>query len=258
MEYFTTDGIKIAYEISGLSDGPKLILLHGLYINSDCWREQLPVFEKDFCVLKFDLRGHGRSTKPLKELTIQDYVNDLAKLLDSLDWTENLFFVGHSLGVLIALVYALKHQSRVKKMVVSGNYCSVDDEAVNEIVDALETYPLFQFGLGIGWNGLNPYNKETSKFIAKMVADHMTKEDCLNATLGVQGFDICQDLKMLTIPTLIIAGENDLAVPQWKSEHLHKLLPQSELIIIPGAKHLTIFSHAEAFNKHVMEFLTRH
>jgi pimeloyl-ACP methyl ester carboxylesterase len=85
----------------------------------------------------------------------------------------------------------------------------------------------------------------------------MTKEDCLNATLGTQGFDICQDLKTIIIPTLIMAGENDLAVPQWASENLHKWLPQSELIIIQGAKHLTIFSHAEAFNKHVMDFLTK-
>ena len=65
MESFKiNEQIEISYSLSGEENSPKMVLIHGLFLNSDCWKFQLPEFEKKFQVLRFDLRGHGRSTKP--------------------------------------------------------------------------------------------------------------------------------------------------------------------------------------------------
>ena len=61
---------------------PKMVLLHGLFLNSDCWHEQLPTFDSEFSILRYDLRGHGRTTKPKKRFTIRNYVDDLYALLN--------------------------------------------------------------------------------------------------------------------------------------------------------------------------------
>ena len=73
MEYFSPEkNIEIAYQISGNENGPKMVLIHGLFLNSDCWKFQLPSFESNHHVLRFDLRGHGKSTKPKKRFTIRN------------------------------------------------------------------------------------------------------------------------------------------------------------------------------------------
>ncbi|MFW9846726.1 MAG: alpha/beta fold hydrolase, partial [Candidatus Thorarchaeota archaeon] len=79
----------------------------------------------------------------------------------------------------------------------------------------------------------------------------------LLATAASAGFNICENLRSLQIPTLVIVGEKDITTPVWASEMLHEWLPQSELRIIKDAAHLVIIDHADEFNSLVEEFLTR-
>ena len=255
MVYFSPEkGIDIYYEISGLSNGPKLVLIHGLFLNSDCWREQLSIFEEDFNILRYDLRGHGRSTKPKDRFTIRNYVDDLLALLNHLNWTEDLFLIGHSLGGMICLVYALENPSHVKKMVVADSFCFISHEAITDVLSRIKFSSLKKFAKGISVRGLMPYNEETAEFVAKLVTDHMTKKDCLKATAASAGFNICKDLTSLNIECLVIVGKKDITTPVWASEMIHEWLPQSKLVIIPDAGHLTIFDHPKEFNDLTLSF----
>jgi len=245
---------EIAYEISGDSSKPKMVLIHGLFLNSDCWKQQLPVFESHFHILRYDLRGHGRTTKPKKRFTIRNYVDDLFALLDHLNWNKELYLVGHSLGGMIALVYGLENPKYVKKMVVADSFCFISQEAITDVLGRINSSKLEKFALGISIRGLSPYSDETAQYIAKLVTDHMTKDDCLRATAASAGFNICENLKSLNIPVLVLVGKKDITTPVWASEMIHEWLPQSELIIIPDAGHLTIFDHKEEFNNLVLSF----
>ncbi|MFX0059803.1 MAG: alpha/beta fold hydrolase [Candidatus Hodarchaeota archaeon] len=250
MEYFLlNDDFKIAYEITGNKDGPKMVLIHGLFLNSDCWQEQLKFFEKDFNILRFDLRGHGRSTKPIERFTIRDYVNDMQALLNYLNWKNDLYLVGHSLGGMISLVYGLENTSQVKKILCASGFCFVSFEAETDVLGRVDAYPLEEFAKGISKRGLNPYNENTANFVASLVTDHMTKEQCLMATAASAGFNICENLRTLNIPTLLIVGEKDITTPIWASAMLHEWLPKSELEIIPNGGHLVILDHSEQFNE---------
>ena len=255
MEYFSPEkNIEIAYQISGNENGPKIVLIHGLFLNSGCWKFQLPSFESKYRVLRFDLRGHGKSTKPKKRFTIRNYVDDMLSLLNHLNWTKELYLVGHSLGGMIALVYGLENPSHVRKMVVADSFCFISQEAITDVLGRVNSSKLEKFAMGISVRGLNPYNDEIAKFVAKLVTDHMTKKDCLQATAASAGFNICENLKSLHIPALILVGKKDITTPVWASEMIHEWLPQSELIIIPDAGHLIILDHPNEFNDLVLSF----
>lgn len=255
MEYFSPEkNINIYYQISGNENGPKMVLIHGLFLNSDCWKFQLDTFESEFHILRFDLRGHGRSTKPKKRFTIRNYVDDMLALTTHLNWTKELYLVGHSLGGMIALVYGLENPTHVKKMVVADSFCFISQEAITDVLGRVNNSKLDQFAIGISVRGMVPYDDEKAGFVAKLVTDHMTKKDCLQATAASAGFNICENLKSLNIPVLIPVGKKDITTPVWASEMIHEWLPQSELIIIPDAGHLTILDHPKEFNDLVKSF----
>jgi pimeloyl-ACP methyl ester carboxylesterase len=197
LEIYTTEGREIAYNISGNSEGPKLVLIHGLYVNSDCWRDQLTFFEPHFRILRFDLFGHGRSFKPGKRFTIRNYVTDMKLLLDHLGWIEDLVFLGHSLGGMVALVYALENPSSVKKLVIASSYCFVSNEAVTDVMGRVKSSTVHKFALSIGKRGLIPYDEDTAVWVAKQMSDYMTQRDALLATAASAGFNICENLKTL-------------------------------------------------------------
>jgi len=255
MEYFSLEkDFDIAYEVSGNTNGPKMVLIHGLFMNSDCWKFQLEEFEKNFHILRFDLRGHGRTTKPKKRFTIRNYVDDMSALINHLGWTNDLYLIGHSLGGMIALVYSLENPSHVKKLVVADSFCFISQEAITDVLGRVNNAKLDKFALGISVRGLIPYDEEIAQFVAKLVTDHMTKKDCLIATAASAGFNMCENLKNLEKPTLVLVGKKDITTPVWASEMIHEWLPQSELIILPDAGHLTILDHPADFNDLVLKF----
>ncbi|MFX0035713.1 MAG: alpha/beta fold hydrolase [Candidatus Hermodarchaeota archaeon] len=245
---------EIYYEISGNTNGPKMVLIHGLFLNSDCWKFQLPDFEPEFHILRFDLRGHGRTTKPKKRFTIRNYVDDMLALLKHLNWEKDLYLVGHSLGGMIALVYGLENPSHVKKMVVADSFCFISQEAITDVLGRINSSKLEKFALGISIRGLTPYNEEIAQYVANLVTDHMTKKDCLQATAASAGFNICENLRNLNKPILVLVGKKDITTPVWASEMIHEWLPNSKLVILPEAGHLTIFDHPKEFNDLALSF----
>jgi len=255
MQYYSPEkNIEICYQISGNENGPKMVLIHGLFLNSDCWKFQLEFFESNFHILRFDLRGHGRSTKPEKQFVIRNYVDDMLALLNHIKWKRELYIIGHSLGGMIALVYGIENPSHVRKMVIADSFCFVSQEAVTDVVGRINSSKLEEFAIGISERGMNPYDDEKAEFVAKLVTEHMSKKNCLQATEASAGFNICENLKSLHIPITLLVGKKDITTPVWASTMMHQWLPQSELIILPDAGHLTIIDHPDEFNDQVFSF----
>ncbi len=164
--------------------------------------------------------------------------------------------MGHSLGGMVALVYALENPNSVKKLVISSSYCFVSNEAITDVMGRVNSNPIHKFGIGIAKRGMNPYSDEDAEWIAKQVSDYLTTNDALLATAASAGFNICENLRKLVTPTLLIVGEKDITTPIWASEMLHEWLPDSEMVIVKEAGHLVIIDHADEFNEHVRRFLS--
>jgi pimeloyl-ACP methyl ester carboxylesterase len=139
-------------------------------------------------------------------------------------------------------------------MVVADGFCFVSQEAMTDVLGRINTYKVEDFALGISVRGLLPYDEETAQIVKKMVIDHMTKKDLIQATMGSAGVNICENLKELDFPVLVLVGKKDITCPVWASEMIHEWLPQSELVIIPDAGHLTILDHPKEFNDLTISF----
>lgn len=110
------DNHRLHYWLSG--QGPDLVLVHGLGGNLAGWHlAVVPELQREFRILTYDLRGHGRSDAPSTGYTTGDMARDLRGLLDALG-IRQAAFVGHSWGADVVLHFALSHPERLSRMVL--------------------------------------------------------------------------------------------------------------------------------------------
>ncbi len=115
MSFVNINGIDTFYSISG--NGSPIVLIHHLAGNTKSWFNQIPYFAKDYQVIAYDLRGHGRSAEPKQAFTMDDLADDLFLLLQELG-IKKCSIIGHSIGGMIAPLFALKHGSMVDALII--------------------------------------------------------------------------------------------------------------------------------------------
>jgi len=249
------NGIDLAYEIVGDKKNPKMVLIHDIFVNSNVWKNQISSSLKDkFNILRYDLRGHGKSSKPYSKYTIRNHIDDLKNLLRELNWSDDLYLIGHSLGGMIAMCYGLENSSNIKRLVISNSFCSFSSESISHLMEHLKSYSLEEFCQLIISKSIFPFNKDNYTLLRKSVVNYMAKNDCFNAVAAYSGFHICDELKKLKIPTLIIAGEKDLISPVWAHEMIHKWIKNSNLVIISEVGHHIYLNHPDEFNNLVLKY----
>ena len=110
------NGIELNYEVEG--NGPWLTMSHSLACNISMWDPQMPVLTKKFKVLRFDTRGHGQSSAPAGEYTLDQLADDVKGLLDALN-IKQTHWAGLSMGGMIGQAFALKYPGVFLSMVLA-------------------------------------------------------------------------------------------------------------------------------------------
>ncbi len=119
--------VKLRYTVDGTT-GPSLVLLHELGGSMDSWDGVVPAFEKDFRVLRYDLRGAGQSEVPPAEYTVENgHFVDLLELLKVTDLKPPYHFVGAAAGSLIAMTFALKHPEQTASVTLMAAALGMSD-----------------------------------------------------------------------------------------------------------------------------------
>ena len=113
------NGGDIQLHVLQEGQGLSVVFIHGWAASHRFWKYQIPHFKLKYQVTAYDLRGHGESDKPSTGYTVNDHVNDLELLLEDLR-IENAVLIGHSLGGMIALEYALKAPHNLRGLVLVG------------------------------------------------------------------------------------------------------------------------------------------
>lgn len=118
MEWIETNGVVLRYELSGAGSVP-LLLIHELGGSLEFWDPVLPALQKEFRVLRYDLRGFGMSEK-VKTLRLDNLLSDIVGLLDALALVEPCHVAGMALGAGIALAFAARYPARVRRLAVGS------------------------------------------------------------------------------------------------------------------------------------------
>lgn len=249
-------------EDSGKSAGvsPPLILLHGMADDLHSWDEVLPGLSEGRRVIRYDLRGFGRSPHPTETYS---HTDDLLQLMDGIE-LERADLLGVSFGGSIALHFALEHPARVRRLVLESpsmrgwdwsddwrNLASaIEAAAQTQGVEAAKAlwlrHPMF--------DALRAYQAAFAKMsvgLARYSGLHWLGAD---RHLPLPAPDI-ERLEQLQTPTLLISGERDVEDMRLIADAIAALSPSVQRVDF-SAGHLVHLEQPEAFVKTVDAFLT--
>lgn len=274
MGYVTTkDGVEIFYKDWGPRDAQVLFFHHGWPLSSDDWDTQLLFFLKEgFRVVAHDRRGHGRSSQVWDGHDMDHYADDVAEVVKHLN-IKNAIHIGHSTGGGEVAHYIARHgQDNVKKAVLvsavpplmvktennpEGLPKEVFDDLQNQVLtNRAQFFRDLPSGPFYGFN--RPDAKPSEGIIANWWRQGMTGSAKAHYD-GIVAFsqtDFTEDLKKITIPVLVLHGDDDQIVP-YKTSGVKsaELLQNSQLKIYPDFSHGMLTVNHEVINADLLTFI---
>jgi pimeloyl-ACP methyl ester carboxylesterase len=254
---YTRQGISLEYDDIG--NGVPLLLIHGFPLDRTLWRPQIAGLSQIYRVIAPDLRGFGQSSETDGEtVTMDQYASDLKSLLDSLN-IKQAVIGGISMGGYIALALYAQYADRVKGLILA-NTRAVPDSEEGRQARLANADQVDQVGPGFLVGTMAPKMLGTTPKpeIEITVRSMMARQRAAGVMSALHGMAARPDrtalLRFATIPLLILSGTADTLIPPGDSEAMHALAPNSRLVIIPDAGHLSNLDKVDAFNHVVREF----
>lgn len=234
---------SLHHRIDGPGDGPVLVLGPSLGSTLDLWEPQLPAFTASWQVVRFDLPGHGGSGPC--DGTVEDIADAVAALLDRLG-VARVAYAGVSMGGAVGMALALRHPDRIGRLALCctsarfGDPSGWHERARRVRAGGLE--PFFETLLGRwftpGYTG--PGIEAVRAMLATVEAAGYAA--CCEA---LAAFDVRDRLGAVRAPTLVVAGEQDVATPPAHAQELARGIPGAKLTLVPGAAHLANLERPE-------------
>ena len=249
MPYAKNGDISIYYEIEG--KGPPLLILHGFAGSLEDWREAgyVEALKDDYQLVLMDLIGHGKSDKPRnpESYTLEEIGGDLIAVLDDLH-ISSANMMGCSGGGVHCLVLASQAKERVKSLVLIGS--GPHAAGVDQIRPLFEGGPEAYVAI-IEQSGPMPADKK-EQILAN---DFKALIAILDSPITL--VDLTDDLSDMTMPFLVLIGENDIFYPYQKEKELFSVVSDLTFVILPGLDHFTSFVRSDITLPHIKEFLAR-
>jgi non-heme chloroperoxidase len=276
METITTkDGARIFYKDWGSKDAQPIVFHHGWPLSADDWDTQMLFFlANGYRVVAHDRRGHGRSSQVDTGHDMDHYASDASAVAEHLD-LRNAIHVGHSTGGGEVARYVAKYgepQGRVAKAVlISAVPPLMVKTAKNPGGTPIEVFDGFrkalaanraQFYVDVASGPFYSFNRPGAK-VSQAIIQNWWRQGMMGSTLahyeGIKAFsetDQTEDLKGITVPTLVLQGDDDQVVPYKDASLLQaKLLKQGTLKIYPGFPHGMITTYADVINADIFAFI---
>jgi 3-oxoadipate enol-lactonase len=259
-----SDGIRLHYAVSGRRSGPPVLLIQGLGADKSLWNLQRFALAPRYHTIAIDNRGAGRSDKPYGAYSLEQMADDAVAALDHAGIAD-AHVVGASMGGAIAQLVAIRHPHRVRSLTLACTAARNHAWRRELLAEWAETAQRHGMGAmtaeaarwtigprsfrrispAIGWLGPLALSRPPHAF-AGQVAAILAIDDDLN-----------EHLARITVPAMVIVGNQDILTPRGDSEELAELIPTAELVVIAGAAHGVMIEHASTFNRILLDFLGR-
>lgn len=251
MAVLNRDGVNLYYEAHG--QGPVILLTHGYSATSQMWRGQIDALSDRFCVVVWDMRGHGDSDYPTDDspYTEEATVADMAALLDTVG-AERAIVGGLSLGGYMSLAFHRRHLKRVRALLIIDTGPGFRNDAARDGWNqtALQTAERYERE-GLGGLAVLSAERRTSR--------HRSADGLVRAARGMltqRDAGVIDSLAGITVPALVIVGAEDKPFLN-AADYMAAKIPGAQKVVIPGAGHAANIDQPEAFNRAVSDFLLR-
>jgi pimeloyl-ACP methyl ester carboxylesterase len=260
------EGIKINYEVHG--QGEPVLFLGGIMMNTVSWATFVPTLSQKFKLILMDFRDQGQSSKMPGPYKIDIHVGDVLKLLDALV-IQKVHLMGVSYGGDVALLFALKHQDRLKSLMLPNtisvipNHLKVIGKSWEIAAELNDGEKFFQLSTPIIYSGAF-YDKYMDFLLQRqaMFKALLTKEwfeGFLRLSQSIQEYYVSpEQLKTIKVPTLLIGADKDLITPIELQRILLNNIPNCEFVIIPDAGHGAFLEKMNEFMTIIMGFALKH
>jgi 3-oxoadipate enol-lactonase len=255
------NGIETRYVLSNEGGGPWLTFIHQLGGDLSVWDQLAGYFRDDYTVLRYDVRGHGKTTVSGKPFGVSDLSDDLAALLDALD-APTTHLVGMSMGGMIAQQFTLNHPSRIDSLTIADSTSgtlpenrSVWDQrahaARSDGMAALLPSTLSRW-LTPDFQAAHP---EAIEQIRDVLAPTLP-EGYAMACEALRDFDIRSKLAGIRCPTLTVAGRHDSGTPPAATQAIADAIEGAQFELLDAA-HLAPIEQSHRFAALLETFLER-
>jgi len=247
------DGVAINFEVEGR--GRHVTLLHGVGSHLQAWDSVVAALRDEFTLLRYDLRGHGKSGKPPGPYALDDYVADLAALLDAQS-VDRTTLVGFSFGAMIAPAFTVRHPKRVHALGIVSAVAGRTPEQRAAVVKRADE--LAQGGATMTVNAaierwFTPEFRARNPEIIERQIQRVLGNDSVGYAAAYRVFaesDVIDDLHKISCPTLVMTGEHDSGSTPEMARAIHKRIAGSHLVILPRYRHsLLIEATAEVVSQ---------
>ena len=263
--YVSVVGGRLYYQVKG--SGHPVVLIHAGFLDRRMWDEQFELFAKDFNVMRYDVRGFGKSSRPAEKYSD---VEDLYTLLINLN-VDKTYVIGVSNGGRIAIDFTINHPSMVDALVLVGSGVSgyettgpEEDKSWEEFdkqIDEPQKLAAKQGRIAEAvkmdvdaWaSAQSQTNRERILEIA-MDNSHIQTDPPgrLQVNPNPPGF---KRLTEMRVPTLVMIGDRDIRGMRFIAQQLNTRIPGSNLVEVSGADHIVNMSKPNEFNRIVLDFL---
>ncbi|MGA7396825.1 MAG: alpha/beta fold hydrolase [Solirubrobacterales bacterium] len=267
-------GQQISYREMG--EGPAIILVHGITSSSRTWKQTMPLLAKNHRVVAFDLFGHGKSSKSIKDCSLGAYASTLRDLTVLLEMPRATI-VGHSLGGGIAMQFAYQFPERLERMVlVSAGGLGRDVNLAlraatlpgSELVMPLMfSSPMREAAQKIGglFSKVGIHGNADIEGVSEGFAslgDTATRRAFIQTMRAVadangQRVDALDRIHLTELlPTMVVWGARDRIIPVSHAHEAIKLMPECRLEIFEDSGHFPFNNHPHRFAGLIDEFIS--
>jgi pimeloyl-ACP methyl ester carboxylesterase len=255
------NGIKLYYEVSG--SGEALVLVHGNFGDCRHWDYNFEGLAGKFRVIRYDVRGYGRSDSSPKGFEYKDHA-DLKALLDYLE-IKKAHIAGFSMGSGIVINFALEYPEMCKSLIPVGPWvCGYTPSSIQEFswdfgqipsiiekggtdaaAEKLIEFPLFKAEVS---------SDEVKEFITRVAKDYSFLHWTGEGPTRIEP-DAVNMLDRIQVPTLIVTSEYDINACLEIAGLLDEKIENSMVVSIPGATHFMMMDHPQEFNDALVNFI---
>ena len=258
------DNARIYYETAGT--GTPLVMIHAGVADSRQWNNEFTTFAERYQVIRYDMRGYGKSEPVDGEFS---HLSDLVALLDILEIRGPLVMMGCSMGGGLAMDFAMTHPARVQALIMVGSGPSglkLDVPASSKFADAEKAFEAGDLDLvaeietQIWFDGrdrtpdqVNPAMRKLLWEMDRLALSHEVKQ--LGKRLPNTQLSAFERLGDLNMPVLVIVGAQDTAYILAAADYMTERLPSARKALIEDAAHLPNMDQPRQFQGIVQDFL---
>lgn len=257
MPTITSNQAQIHYQTFGDQTKPAIIFSNSLGTQYSMWQPQIDFFQDHYYVVCYDTRGHGKSSAPQGPYTLAQLGEDVIALLDHLH-VEKANFCGISMGGLTGQWLAIHHPDRFKHIIIANTAAKIGQEQAwldrAQLVRKQGLQPIADTAAARWFTaGFIEAHAETVKQLSENLAKG-SAEGYASCCEALAKADLRSDLKKITLPVLIIAGQQDPVTSVADGQAMQNAIPHSQLFEIE-ASHISNIEQAQAFNHAVFDFI---